>query len=77
MSWKASMSCAASSSCRQSSPLFTMIGRASQPGLRPCGESALILLRFSSNLEAGTPIAVNERDASTVESCVNAHSHEL
>lgn len=37
MSWKACMSCAASSSCLQSSPLLTMTALRAQPFLLPCG----------------------------------------
>ena len=50
MAWKAAMSCAASSSCRQSSPDLTMTGLKAQPARLPWGLALLTRAHFSANL---------------------------
>lgn len=51
MSWKARMSCAASSSCRQSSPLLTMTGRRFHPLRLPWGLCFCTLAALAVNLQ--------------------------
>ena len=50
---KARMSCMASDSWRQSSPVFTMTGRSAQPGRRPQGLRRRTRSALSWNLRVG------------------------
>ena len=58
MAWKAAMSWAARSSCRQSSPDLTMTGLRAQPARLPWGLSRRTRAHFSANLRTRFTVQV-------------------